>query len=90
MQPLRYSRKQLAYAIGVFALVLIVAYLACGQAKAEATDDAAYYQRTGTKPPVAGEFVIGPSFHYSMQFSAGLSFGYRWDNGISLVGKSVV
>ena len=85
MQALLYSRRQIAYAIGIMALLLVGAYLACSHAKA-AEKDADYYARTGTKPPVQGEFVIGPSLHYSMQFSPGLSFGYRWDNGISLVG----
>jgi len=76
MQALLYSRRQIAYAIGIVALFCVMAYLACGAAKA-AEKDADYYARTGTKPPVQGEFVIGPSLHYSMQFSPGLSFGYR-------------
>ena len=86
MQALLYSRRQIAYALGVVALLLIAAYLACGHAKA-AEKDAAFYARTATSPPVEGDFVLGPSLHYSYQLSHGIAFGYTWKtSGITLVG----
>jgi hypothetical protein len=51
--------------------------------------DADFYQRTGTKPPIAGDFVLGPSLHYAQQISPGIAFGYTWkQTGITLLGDA--
>jgi hypothetical protein len=67
-------------------LGLLVAFLALPALAAD--HDSAYYKRTGTKAPAsAGDFLLGPSFHYSEQASAGISFGYAWKGtGIVLLG----
>jgi hypothetical protein len=68
-------------------LAVLLAVLALGLPAAAAEHDAAYYHRTGTKAPVQGEFVLGPSFHYAYQLSPGVSFGYAWKKtGIVLIG----
>ena len=52
-----------------------------------ADHDAAYYQRTGTKPPITGDFLLGPTLHYAEQFSPGVAFGYTWNEaGVTLLG----
>jgi hypothetical protein len=37
--------------------------------------DAAYYQRTGTKPPAQGEFVMWPSLHTGNRTIGQVSIG---------------
>ena len=69
---------------GIF-LAVILALPAVAADTTQVFHDADYYHRTATEPP--GQFVIGPSLHYSMQLSPGLSFGYRWNNGIQLIGS---
>ena len=68
------------------ALALLAVFLALPAVAGE--KDAAYYHRTATKPPITGEWVAGPMLSYSMQLQPGLALGYRWNNGIQLLGSA--
>jgi len=64
--------------------VLLVAFLP----SAAAPDDAAYYKRTATKPPISGDFLLGPSVNYTDKLGVGGMFGYQWHKvGVTLLGS---
>jgi len=68
-------------------LALLALLLAAFLPAVAADHDAAYYQRTGTKPPIQGDFLLGPTLHYFEQLSAGVAFGYTWTKpGVTLLG----
>jgi hypothetical protein len=47
-----------------------------------------FYHRTATKPPITGEWVAGPTLGYAMQFQPGVAVGFRWQNGIQVLGNA--
>ena len=70
-------------------LALLAVLLFAVPQVAAADHDAAYYQRTGTKPPVQGDFLLGPGIQYADQLGVSLTFGYHWKaSGIVLLGSA--
>jgi hypothetical protein len=41
-------------------------------------DDAAYYQRTATKPPIKWDFLLGPKLQYADQLGLGIQAAWIW------------
>ena len=69
-------------------LIAFAALLLSSMAMA-ADHDAAYYQRTGTHPPVQGDFLLGGGVQYADQLGPVLQFGYHWQKtGIVLLGSA--
>lgn len=65
-------------------LALLAAFLAL-PAMAKDPD---FYKRTGTKPPVEGSFLLGPTVNYTDKFGVGGVFGYQWEKvGVTLLGS---
>ena len=54
-----------------------------------ADKDAAYYQRTGTKPPgPGGQFFLPISAQYIEDLGGGIGLGYQWKaSGVMLMGQ---
>jgi hypothetical protein len=47
-----------------------------------------YYKRTGTKPPISGEWLLGFGVNYVDKFGAGGMAGYHFkDAGITVLGS---
>jgi len=47
-----------------------------------------FYHRTGTKPPVSGDFLLGPTVNYTDKLGVGGTFGYQWHRvGVTLLGS---
>jgi hypothetical protein len=83
------TRKQWTVAGLVVAIfVCLVLFTFCSSVKA-AEHDAAYYQRTGTKPPgMGGEFFIPVSARYIEDLGGGIGLGYQWKaSGVMLLGQ---
>jgi hypothetical protein len=71
------------------ALLAPFALLFALSAAMAADHDAAYYARTATKPPVQGDFLLGPGLQYADQLGVSLTFGYHWQKtGIVLLGSA--
>jgi hypothetical protein len=51
-------------------------------------DDKAYYERTQTKPPIQGEWLLGFGTNYADELGVDGLFGYHFkDAGVTLLGR---
>jgi hypothetical protein len=67
-----------------FLAVLLAAFLPA----VAADHDQNFYHRTGTKPPVSGDFLLGPTVNYTDKLGVGGTFGYQWHRiGVTLLGS---
>jgi hypothetical protein len=71
-----------------WSILAVVAVLLSSVAAADHPKDADYYRRTGTKPPIDGNFLLGPTVNYADKLGAGGTFGYTWNaHGVTLLGE---
>jgi len=62
-----------------FALGMAVATVAMAGEKG-------YYERTGTKPPIQGDWMVGPKIHFGDQLGLGVHGGYfDRTNGVAYI-----
>ena len=61
-------RRLALLAVLLFAVLPVVA----------AEKDADYYQRTGTKPAVQWDFLLGPKLQYADQLGLGVQAAFEW------------
>lgn len=61
-----------------WSLIAVVALLLSSVAVA-VEKDAAYYQRTGTSPPVKSEFLFGFPVNYTDKLGVGVGLGGQWE-----------
>jgi hypothetical protein len=68
-------------------LALLSAFLALPGLAVE-PDDKAYYERTQTRPPIQGEWLIGFGANYADQVGVDGMVGYHFkDAGVTLLGR---
>ena len=61
-------RRLALLAVLLFAVLPVIA----------AEKDTDYYQRTGTKPAVAWDFLLGPKLQYADQLGLGVQAAFEW------------